>query len=102
MSSWAACRERARLKVGETVLVNGATGMAGRLALQIAKHLGARKVIATGRNADALRSLAALGADVTIPLVESESVLEDSLKNSSPMGWMSSSTICGGRVRSAF
>jgi NADPH:quinone reductase-like Zn-dependent oxidoreductase len=80
MSSWAACTERARLKPGETVLVNGATGTAGRLAVQIAKHLGARKVIATGRNADALRSVAALGADVTIPLVESEAALEDRLK----------------------
>jgi NADPH:quinone reductase-like Zn-dependent oxidoreductase len=79
MSSWAAYTERARLKVGETVLVNGATGTAGRLAVQIAKHLGAKKVIATGRNADALRSVAALGADVTIPLVESEA-LEDSFK----------------------
>jgi NADPH:quinone reductase-like Zn-dependent oxidoreductase len=80
MSSWAAYTERARLKAGETVLVNGATGTAGRLAVQIAKHLGAGKVIATGRNADALRSVAALGADVTIPLVESERAQEDCLK----------------------
>ena len=50
MSSWAAYRERAHLKAGETVLVNGATGTAGRLAVQIAKHLGAKKVIATGRS----------------------------------------------------
>jgi NADPH:quinone reductase-like Zn-dependent oxidoreductase len=66
MSSWAAYTERAKLKTGETVLVNGATGTAGRLAVQIAKHLGAKKVIATARNADALTSVAALGADVTI------------------------------------
>jgi hypothetical protein len=44
MSSWAAYKERAKLKAGETVLVNGATGTAGRLAVQIAKHLGAKKV----------------------------------------------------------
>jgi NADPH:quinone reductase-like Zn-dependent oxidoreductase len=80
MSSWAAYKERAKLKAGETVLVNGANGTAGRLAVQIAKHLEAKKVIATGRNADALRSVVALGADVTIPLVESEAVLEDSFK----------------------
>jgi NADPH:quinone reductase-like Zn-dependent oxidoreductase len=78
MSSWAAYTERARLKAGETVLVNGATGTAGRLAVQIAKHLGARKVIATG--VDALHSVAALGADVTIPLVGSEAALEDRFK----------------------
>jgi NADPH:quinone reductase-like Zn-dependent oxidoreductase len=77
VSSWAAYTERAKLKAGETVLINGATGTAGRLAVQIAKHLGAKKVIATGRDADAL---AALGADVTIPLVEDKVTLEDSFK----------------------
>jgi NADPH2:quinone reductase len=49
MSSWAAYVERAKLKAGETVLVNGATGASGRLAVQIAKRLGAKKIIATGR-----------------------------------------------------
>ena len=50
------------------MLINGATGSAGRLAVQIAKHFGAKRVIATGRNPEALRSLAALGADATIAL----------------------------------
>ena len=68
MSAWAAFKERARLTAGETVLVNGATGTAGRLAVQIAKYMGARKVVATGRNAEALKALSVLGADVTIPL----------------------------------
>ena len=76
MSSWAALQERARLEAGETVLVNGATGASGRLAVQIAKHLGAKKVIATGRNLEALKSVAALGADVMIPLVDDEVELE--------------------------
>jgi NADPH:quinone reductase-like Zn-dependent oxidoreductase len=80
MSSWAAYAERAKLKVGETVLVNGATGTSGRLAVQIAKHLGAKKVIATARNAKALDEVSALGADVVIPLVEDEAVLEGSFK----------------------
>jgi NADPH:quinone reductase-like Zn-dependent oxidoreductase len=80
MSSWAAYTERAKLKAGETVLVNGATGTAGRLAVQIAKHLGAKKVIATARNADALKSVAALGADGTIPLVEDGPALEGAFK----------------------
>jgi NADPH:quinone reductase-like Zn-dependent oxidoreductase len=80
MSSWAAYRERAKLKQGETVLVNGATGRAGRLAVQIAKHLGAKKVIATGRNIEALREVAALGADVTVPLVEDAGALEEAFK----------------------
>ncbi|HSZ73368.1 MAG TPA: zinc-binding alcohol dehydrogenase family protein [Rhizomicrobium sp.] len=80
MSSWAAFTERAKLKAGETVLINGATGTSGRLAVQIAKHFGAKKIIATGRNTDALREVAALGADVTIPLVEDEKALEESFK----------------------
>jgi NADPH:quinone reductase-like Zn-dependent oxidoreductase len=80
MSSWAAFKERAKLAPGETVLVNGATGAAGRLAIQIAKYLGAGKVIATGRNGDALKSLETLGADVTIPLSADAGALESRFK----------------------
>ena len=67
MSGWAALVERARLQPGETVLVHGATGTAGRLAVQLAKYLGAGKVIATGRNESELQQLLALGADAVIP-----------------------------------
>ena len=77
LSSWAAYGERARLRPGETVLVNGATGTSGRLAVQIAKHFGAGRVIATGRNAEALAEVAELGADVTIQLADD---LEDRIK----------------------
>jgi NADPH:quinone reductase-like Zn-dependent oxidoreductase len=80
MSAWAALKERAKLMTGETVLVNGATGTAGRLAVQIAKYMGARKVVATGRNAEALKALASLGADVTIPLGDGGEAFEDALK----------------------
>ncbi|MDE1145822.1 MAG: zinc-binding alcohol dehydrogenase family protein [Azospirillaceae bacterium] len=76
MSSWAALVERAHLRPGETVLVNGATGASGRLAVQIAKHLGAGKVIATGRNAAVLESLKALGADIVIPLTGDDAAVE--------------------------
>lgn len=67
MSSWAALAERARLEPGETVLINGATGVAGRLAVQIARHMGAGKVIATGRDDKALEEAKSLGAHVVIP-----------------------------------
>ncbi|GIF62101.1 alcohol dehydrogenase [Asanoa ishikariensis] len=42
---------------GETVLVQGATGVAGRLAVQVARLLGAGRIIATGRDDDQLREL---------------------------------------------
>lgn len=86
MSSWAAYTERAGLKAGETVLVNGAAGTSGRLAVQIARHLGARKVIATARNAEALETVASLGADVTIPLVEDDAVLDSAFKEAFAAG----------------
>ena len=69
MSAWAALVMRAGFKAGETVLINGATGSAGRLAVQIARYLGAKKVIATGRNPQALASL---NADVTVLLSEDD------------------------------
>jgi len=75
MSSWAALVERARLRGGETVLVNGATGVAGRLAIQIAKRLGAHRVVATGRRTEALEPLAELGADATVELTEDGAAL---------------------------
>jgi len=63
MSSWAALVFRAGFKSGQTVLINGATGASGSLAVQIAKGLGAEKIIVTGRNESKLQ---ALGADKAI------------------------------------
>lgn len=51
---------------GETVLVQGATGVAGRLAVRIARLLGAGRIVATGRDQAALAEVAALGADAVI------------------------------------
>ena len=67
MSCWAALVERARFRTGETVLINGATGSAGIVAVQVTKHLGAKRIIVTGRNAEELNALRTLGADVVIP-----------------------------------
>ena len=72
MSSWAALQERAKFKPGETVLVNGATGTSGRLAVRVARHLGARRVVATGRDRAAL---AALGADTAVALEQDDAAL---------------------------
>jgi NADPH:quinone reductase-like Zn-dependent oxidoreductase len=80
MSSWAAFKERAHLIAGENVLINGATGTSGRLAVQIAKYMGAKRVIATGRNVAALEHVKALGADVTISLNQSSAEMETAFK----------------------
>jgi NADPH:quinone reductase-like Zn-dependent oxidoreductase len=76
MSSWAALKERAHLIAGENVLINGATGTSGRLAVQIAKYMGAKRVVATGRNVQALEQLKVIGADATIPLTQTPKELE--------------------------
>ena len=68
MSSWAALTRRAELRKGETVLINGATGTSGRLAIRIARSLGAGKIIATGRNPEILQQLLNEGADSVITL----------------------------------
>jgi len=86
MSSWAALVERALLRAGETVLVNGATGASGRLAVQIAKHLGASKVIATGRDPAALDELRALGADATIALTADRATLAQAFEREFSQG----------------
>jgi NADPH:quinone reductase-like Zn-dependent oxidoreductase len=80
MSSWAALKERAHLTAGENVLINGATGMSGRLAVQISKYMGAKRVIATGRNIEALEQLKGIGADATVPLTGSPKELETAFK----------------------
>jgi NADPH2:quinone reductase len=51
---------------GETVLVQGATGVAGRLAVKVARLLGAGRVVATGRDDAALAEVRRIGADAVI------------------------------------
>src|SRR5579875_238956 len=66
LATWGALLGRARFQSGETVLVNGATGAAGQQAVQVARFLGAKRVVATGRNEFALAKLRELGADEII------------------------------------
>ena len=68
MSSWLALKLRAAMVEGETVLVLGATGAAGGLAVRIAKLLGAKRVIAAGRNSTILEQLRGAGADEIVSL----------------------------------
>ena len=68
ISSWVALTQRVRLQPGQNVLVLGATGVAGQLAVQIAKHLGGGRVLAAGRESHALDRVRALGADQVLRL----------------------------------
>jgi NADPH:quinone reductase-like Zn-dependent oxidoreductase len=65
MSSWVALRQRIDFGPRQRVLVLGATGNAGRMAIQVAKEFGAAQVIAAGRDQARLGELKALGADET-------------------------------------
>jgi NADPH:quinone reductase-like Zn-dependent oxidoreductase len=86
MAAWAALETRAKLMAGVTVLVNGATGSAARMAVQIAKHLGAKKVVATGRNRGVLDTLLSIGADAVIPQNQDGKASEDELKKQFSQG----------------
>jgi len=77
VSAWLSLTNCAKLAPGEIVLILGATGVTGQLAVQIAKLLGATRVIGAGRNQQALRALQELGADTVIPIDQPE----DSLKS---------------------
>lgn len=63
---------KAGIKEGTVVLINGATGLTGSLAVQMAKFHGAGKIIVTGRNAAKLDHLKSLGADVAIRIDEDD------------------------------
>ena len=68
VSAWLTLAFRAKLSLGENVLILGATGVTGKLAVKIAKLLGAGRVVAAGRNQQVLSTLHQLGADATIRL----------------------------------
>ena len=89
LSSWLPLMTTARLAAGETVLILGATGVAGQLAVQIAKHLGAGRVVAAGRNEGVLKRLRQLGADSAISLSRSDEELEKTFAQEASNGGFS-------------
>ena len=68
LAGWLALSWSAKLREGETVLVLGATGTVGQVAVQGAKLLGASRVVAAGRDEAGLARAAELGADATVRL----------------------------------
>jgi NADPH:quinone reductase-like Zn-dependent oxidoreductase len=68
MSSWVALRRRVRIRPGNSVLILGATGNAGAMAVQVAKLLGAGRVVGAGRDLGRLQALTSIGADDIVQL----------------------------------
>ena len=81
MSAWVALRRRVHLQPGQSVLVLGATGNAGAMAVQVAKRLGAGYVVGAGRNPGRLAELPALGADQIVALADDPAVTSERLAN---------------------
>jgi NADPH2:quinone reductase len=69
-TAWLALTWKADLRPGESVLVMGATGAVGQIGVQAAKLLGARRVVAAGRNQAVLDGLLERGADAVVTLDE--------------------------------
>jgi NADPH:quinone reductase-like Zn-dependent oxidoreductase len=70
MSAWVALRRRVPLEPGQSVLVLGATGNAGTMAVRVAKLLGAGRVVGAGRDVDRLNALFSIGADEVAQLTD--------------------------------
>ena len=73
-------RFKADIQSGDVVLINGATGFTGRVAVQLARYYGAKKIIVTGRSEKSLKELVLLGADQTISLLNTPDNLAALLK----------------------
>jgi NADPH2:quinone reductase len=84
MSSWVPLSLRAKIKAGDRVLVIGATGAAGMLAVQIAKHLGADAVVALGRGQEPAAHLQSIGAEQYIDLLAGDEAVIAALQKQGP------------------
>lgn len=79
MASWVALRQRVEFRAGQRVLILGATGNAGEMAVQITEMFGAAEIVAAGRDADRLARLPALGATATVHLAGPSEAVADRL-----------------------
>jgi NADPH2:quinone reductase len=93
-------RDGAAMRPGERVLILGATGTVGRLAIQCAAALGAGQIVAAGRDRDALDRAAELGATSTISLAD-DRPLPDIMRGAAPDGFDIILDYLGGEPASA-
>ncbi len=64
--------ERAKIQPNQTILINGATGLTGKIAVQLARYYNAKHIIGIGRNPETLASLKTLGANEVVSLNQSD------------------------------
>jgi NADPH:quinone reductase-like Zn-dependent oxidoreductase len=83
MSAWISLKDRAGIASGETVLILGATGVAGQLAIQMARYLGARRIIAAGRN---VQALSGENVDAVIALGQSDDAVREAFVSETTSG----------------
>lgn len=74
VAAHASLEYRAKLQPGEQVVVLGATGVVGMIAIQTARLLGAGSVVAVGRNRERLEATRELGATATVRIGEDDLV----------------------------
>jgi NADPH:quinone reductase-like Zn-dependent oxidoreductase len=86
LAAWLALEWCARLAPGETVLVLGAGGGAGQVALQVARILGAGRVVAAARGDASLARARHQGADATAQIVGGQD-LRPALREAAPSGY---------------
>jgi NADPH2:quinone reductase len=76
IAGWFPVARRAPVRQGETVLVLGATGTVGSVAVQAARLLGAGRIVAAGRDEAGLERVRALGADATVRLDDGDDLAD--------------------------
>ena len=87
MSAWRAVHRRGPVEPGSRILVQGATGVTGKLAVQMARLRGAGRIVASGRNRASLDELLELGADATIRVDQTDEALARAYQAQEGNGW---------------
>jgi len=80
MGSGAALIHRAKIEPGQTILINGATGLTGKMSVQLARFYRAARIIATGRNPESLAQLKALGATDVVSINQGDAPFIQQIK----------------------
>ena len=80
VSAWLSLEFKGKLQKGGSVLIAGATGITGGIAVQLAKQMGAGKIVAMGRNPVLLEKLLTQGVDKIISLAQPDEAIQAELQ----------------------